>query len=103
MLLAQAQDAARSQFQNGGGICHFHIIQLDGAGREMLLAENAIGFFHLETFSNRKETRARAFMPTGRTAISTSGKSAAAKSLLENGFPSQNARHPQRRNHDSGP
>lgn len=61
----------------------FHIIQLDGAWREMLLAENAIGFFTWKTFSNRKETRARAFMSAGREAISTSGKSAAAKSLLE--------------------
>ncbi len=84
VLLAQAQNAAGGQLRHGGGVRHLGVVQLDGAGREMLLAQNAVGLLHLENvLKKRKATRASAFMPAGREAISTSGKSAAARSLLE--------------------
>ena len=52
-------------------------------GVKCSLRKTPLDFFTWKTFSKRKATRASAFMPAGREAISTSGKSAAARSLLE--------------------
>lgn len=79
------------------GVCHFHIIQLDGAGREMLLAENAIGFFHLENILKQEGNQGQGIMPGRQGGNLHFRQIRGSKSLLENGFPSQNALHSQRR------